>query len=224
MKNLFVIPTMGMSTLYKRNDLGTYHIGPFELCLTGDLLRTNQYVYVTNDEDINDNDYIITKDGRLVQVSYLLSEDLIGGTKVVMTNDPTLIGEGVERISETFFDWFVDNSDCEEVEITRPNKCKVVGCDLECIFIKTCENIYYGYEIIIPTFEENVERELSFIHKSYRNSDFDLGFKTGMILGDKSKQPILYDESEVLELLLNRPGPYLTDDEIKEWFNDVKKK
>jgi hypothetical protein len=29
---------------------------------------------------------------------------------------------------------------------------------------------------------------------------------------------------EVLELLLNRPGPYLTDDEIKEWFEKFKKK
>ena len=194
MKNLFVIPTMGMSTLYKRNDLETYHIGPFDLCLTGDLLRTNQYVYVTNDEDINDNDYIITKDGRLVQVSYLLSEDLIGGTKVVMTNDPTLIGDGVQGIEEKFFDWFIK-----------------------------AYSIKKEYKIIIPTFEENVERELSFIHKSCRNPDFDLGFKTGMILGD-SKQSIHYGESEVLELLLNRPGPYLTDDEIKGWFNDVKKK
>ncbi len=37
---------------------------------------------------------------------------------------------------------------------------------------------------------------------------------------DKNK----YSEEEVLELLLNCPGPYLTDDEIKEWFNKIKKK
>ena len=210
MRNLFVIPTMGMSTLYKRNDLGTYHIGPFDLCLTGDLLRTNQYVYVTNDEDINENDYIITKDGRLVQVSYLLSDDLIGGTKVVMTNDPKLIEDGVQGIEDTFFDWFIDNPTCKEIKVLKYKSNNMHKMNL-------------GYKIIIPTVEENVERELSFIHKSCRNPDFDLGFKTGMILGD-SKQSIHYDESEVLELLLNRPGPYLTDDEIKEWFNDVKKK
>jgi hypothetical protein len=119
MKNLFVIPTMGMSTLYKRDDLGTYHIGPFDLCLTGDLLRTNQYVYVTNDEDINENDYIITKDGRLVQVSYLLSEDLIGGTKVVMTNDLELIESGIQQIGDLFFRWFVKNPSCEVVSIYK---------------------------------------------------------------------------------------------------------
>jgi hypothetical protein len=33
-----------------------------------------------------------------------------------------------------------------------------------------------------------------------------------------------YSEEEVLTLLLNRPGPYLTDDEIKEWFEQYKKK
>ena len=34
----------------------------------------------------------------------------------------------------------------------------------------------------------------------------------------------MYSEEEVLELLLNRPGPYLSDEEIKEWFEQNKKK
>jgi hypothetical protein len=33
-----------------------------------------------------------------------------------------------------------------------------------------------------------------------------------------------YSEEEVLELILNRPGPYLSDEEIKEWFQKHKKK
>jgi len=185
MRNLFVIPTMGMSTLYKRNDLGTYHIGPFDFCKPGDDLRTNQYVYVTNNEDINENDYIITKDGRLVQVSYLLSEDLIGGTKVVMTNDPDLIREDIEPIPEKFFDWFIENSDCDTVNVKR------IANGV------SHHKLTYGYKIYNP--REGVEKIIP-------------------------KEPIHYDESEVLELLLNRPGPYLTDDEIKEWFNNVKKK
>jgi hypothetical protein len=32
-----------------------------------------------------------------------------------------------------------------------------------------------------------------------------------------------YSEEQVLELLLSRPGPYLTDEEIKEWFEKFKK-
>jgi hypothetical protein len=38
------------------------------------------------------------------------------------------------------------------------------------------------------------------------------------------KQERMYSEEEVLELLLSRPGPYLTDEEIKEWFEKFKKK
>jgi hypothetical protein len=34
----------------------------------------------------------------------------------------------------------------------------------------------------------------------------------------------MYSDEEVLELLLSRPGPYLTDEEIKEWFEQFKKK
>jgi hypothetical protein len=202
MKNLFVIPTMGMSTLYKRNDLGTYHIGPFDFCKPGDELRTNQYVYVTNDEDIKDNDYIITKDGRLVQVSYLLFEDLIGGTKVVMTNDPDLVREDVEPIPEKFFDWFVDNSDCETVNVRR--------------IANGVENhkLTYGYKIYNPRVEP---KKVLTEEDIFNQGDIDA-------VTDYINKQTLYDESEVLELLLNRPGPYLTDDEIKEWFNEVKKK
>jgi hypothetical protein len=215
MKNLFVIPTMGMSTLYKRNDLGSYHIGSFDFCDTGDLLRTNQYVYVTNNEYIGLSWYL---DGDLVRKGVIDDEDYWSVRKdykkIVLTNDPKLIEDGVQGIEGKFLDWFVDNSSCEYVQVEIDYKKFKKGN----ITLSSC------YEIIYPTFEDTVERELLFIHKACRNMDFDLGFKTGMLLGDKSKQPILYDESEVLELLLNRPGPYLTDDEIREWFNTNKKK
>jgi hypothetical protein len=40
----------------------------------------------------------------------------------------------------------------------------------------------------------------------------------------KEQQERMYSEEEVLELILNRPGPYLSDEEIKEWFEKFKKK
>ena len=40
----------------------------------------------------------------------------------------------------------------------------------------------------------------------------------------KGQQEIMYSEEEVLELLLNRPEPYLSDEEIKKWFEQFKKK
>lgn len=76
-------------------------------------------IYITSpNEDINENDYIITKDGRLVEVSYLLSKDLEGASKVVLTTDVDLIKDGVQSIDDTFLEWFVQNPSCEEVEVT----------------------------------------------------------------------------------------------------------
>jgi hypothetical protein len=42
--------------------------------------------------------------------------------------------------------------------------------------------------------------------------------------GAKWQQQNSYSEEEVLELLLNRPGPYLSDEEIKEWLVEQFKK
>jgi hypothetical protein len=46
----------------------------------------------------------------------------------------------------------------------------------------------------------------------------------GFIAGAKWQAERSYSEEEVLSLLLNCPGPYLTDKEIKEWFEQFKKK
>ena len=248
MRNLFVMPTMGMSTLYKRNDLGTYHIGPFDLCLTGDLLRTNQYVYVTNDEEI-DGGWVwhlgrchLLKVGKFTEIngskgfrdsefnSNFLEVLVSDCRKVVMTNDPDLIREDVEQIPDTFFDWFVDNSDCETVNVRR--------------IANGVENhkLTYGYKIYNPR-EGTVSKKSGGL-KIGDNTNFgvitdlnensvcfgknnvgvDVWYKRSSVIKVSTKEPIHYDESEVLELLLNRPGPYLTDDEIKEWFSNVKKK
>jgi hypothetical protein len=46
----------------------------------------------------------------------------------------------------------------------------------------------------------------------------------GFIAGAKWQQERMYSEEEVLELVLSRPGPYLTDEETKEWFEKHKNK
>jgi hypothetical protein len=96
----------------------------------------NQNIYITSAEDINENDYIITKDGRLVQVSYLLSKDMDGGLKVIMATDQNLIKDGVQAIDDEFLKWFVENPSCEEVEVKE--------------LLSNNGNAFYGYKIIIP--------------------------------------------------------------------------
>ena len=77
----------------------------------------NELYIISINEDINENDYIITKDGRLVQVSYLLSKDVQNGHKVILTTNNLLINDGVQPIEDYFLEWFVKNPSCEEVEV-----------------------------------------------------------------------------------------------------------
>jgi hypothetical protein len=112
MKNIHILPTDKPSKLF-------YNVG-------GTLLYTSYgnhngvNIYITNDEeDINENDYIITKDGRLVHVSYLLSKDVYSASKVILATDQDLNKDGVQAIDDEFLEWFVKNPSCESVKFWR---------------------------------------------------------------------------------------------------------
>jgi hypothetical protein len=101
----------------------------------------NQNVYITSDvADINENDHIITQDGRLVQVSYLLSRDVQGGHKVILTTNKLLIADGIQPIDDDFLEWFVDNPSCEFVEVKKGFTGGTASWDYN----------FLGYKIIIP--------------------------------------------------------------------------
>lgn len=115
-KNIWLLPTNEPSR-FSLNSSGKYHLT--NQLYTNSPNFTNQNIYITSDEDINENDYIITKDGRLVQVSYLLSKDLQGASKVILTTDTKLIADGVQPIPDEFLEWFVKNPSCERVEVKK---------------------------------------------------------------------------------------------------------
>ena len=118
MKNLFVLPTDKPSRLYKNLLTDKLFILKNSFMDVSECNREYQNINITSEnEDINENDYIITKDGKLVQVSYLLSEDLQGASKVISTTDPKLIKDGVQAIDEEFLEWFVNNPSCKDVEV-----------------------------------------------------------------------------------------------------------
>ena len=73
---------------------------------------------ISNTENVSENCWIIT-DGRLVQVSYLLSNEVAKGNKVILTTNKLLIKEGVQAIDDEFLNWFVKNPSCEEVEVEK---------------------------------------------------------------------------------------------------------
>jgi hypothetical protein len=79
------------------------------------------------------------------------------------------------------------------------------------------------------TLEEAAEKlTKDFPHYSVRDnmddSEIKGWFLEALQKGAKLQAERMYSEEEVLELVLSRPGPYLTDEETKEWFAKYKKK
>ena len=102
MKNIHLLPTPNPSRLFYFGNSSVLTLNKYPALFRASE-RSTQYVYITtSSEDINENDYIITKDGRLVQVSYLLSKDSEGASKVILTTDTKLIKDGIQDIDDEF--------------------------------------------------------------------------------------------------------------------------
>jgi hypothetical protein len=145
------------------------------------------HIYITSEnENINENDYIITKRGKLVIVDYLLGKDLEGACKVILTTNTTLIANGVQAIHDEFLEWFVKNPSCDFVEVERE---KAIGYAVD------RQRTFYGkYKIIISQEEPKqvicrdkfdrviqdgyyVDVQNDGVHKVYRKEDGQLYFK-----------------------------------------------
>ena len=224
MKNIRVLPTDKSSILSIEDGILILHRPQWR--------KGTQNIYITShNEDINENDYIITKDGRLVQVSYLLSKDLEEASKVILTTDQDLIADGVQAIDDEFIEWFVKNPCCEEVEVESKVIKDGVWTDLKgYVELPTIHSIIH--KIIIPQEEPKQEtlEELSneyAIGKSsaevFRNAhkrDFIAGFKA---CEEQNKN--MYSEEEVENILIeyvktNPTKPY----RVVSWFQQFKKK
>ena len=73
---------------------------------------------ISNTENISENCWIITE-GRLVQVSYLLSNEVAKGNKVILTTNKLLIKDGVQAIDEEFLKWVVKNPSCDFIRTLK---------------------------------------------------------------------------------------------------------
>ncbi len=77
------------------------------------------------------------------------------------------------------------------------------------------------------TLEGAVKSELEFIHNSCRNFDFDLGFKTGGLIGAKWQQEQdknKYSEEEVKFIISEALQSALVNVDLEQWFEKFKKK
>jgi hypothetical protein len=131
-KNIFLLPTDKSSRLY-------LEYGDGDLCLANNLLpqtsrSNNQNVHITSDEKIKQYDWCLnTKTKNIFQATftdvnsiYAINpsckyEDSDKVKKIILTTDQSL--KGVQSIDNQFLNWFVKNTNCEQIKIDSEIKC-----------------------------------------------------------------------------------------------------
>ena len=164
MKNIHVLPTDKPSRLSILNS-GKLNFGA-EIMSSSN--SKPQHIYITNDEEIKDGDWIlycnsvykvlrINSNNRPVVKMSDGEFELSNWNKIILTDNKDLIKDGVQAIDDEFLEWFVKNPSCEEVET------KLVEFEVDMELGDSC--IEYGsyYEIIIPKEEPKQETPESII-------------------------------------------------------------
>lgn len=107
MKNLYLINTKEPSRL---DEFG----GQWFLYDTPEQGLRNYNIYITSDEKIQSGDWFYNPFINEIQIN--CNSD--GCKKIIQTTDPKLIDDGVQPIRDEFLEWFVNNPECESVEVT----------------------------------------------------------------------------------------------------------
>jgi hypothetical protein len=115
MRNVFVLPTDKPSRVYKHLGRELKHtVRYFE---QKGLLCINQNIYITNDEEIKEVDWVFNFEyDYIVQYDSKKHDDKFWYKKIILTTDQDLIKDGVQPIDDEFLEWFVKNPNCGSVE------------------------------------------------------------------------------------------------------------
>jgi len=143
MKNVYVLPTDNPSRLHLWTDKNGTRLETCELKYSH--ARNKQNLYITNNEEIKDC-FALTDLDKIVKVDRC-NEELWHNhncKKIILTTDLDLIADGVEKIDDTFIEWFLKNQHCEFVKIF--NSKWVLGGEIKDF-----------YKIIIPKKEPKKE-------------------------------------------------------------------
>jgi hypothetical protein len=244
MKNVHVLPTEKPSRLGYIFELESYHIftnGEDSNDL-GDNLATNRHIYITDDSDIKQGEWFYLDDAIIV-VKYIDVKPVKEGKKIILTTDTDLIADGVQAIDDAFLEWFVENPECEVVEINFNNR-GITGTEK---ILKT----FGEYKIIIPqeeakketlTYSEALKKEErifnstmmltqktldEFIEKEvYEEGMFSPHiWSDGVRAGAKWQAERMYSEEEVFSILDKVFHMYASSyrKEAREWFEQFKK-
>jgi hypothetical protein len=168
MKNIHVIPTSSPSRLYFDTDLQSYElskeVGGNNSC------SKNQYLYITNSEEPKLDEWGINLHNNVIfncKGFASTEETKKYNRKIILTNDQTLIVDGVQAIDNKFLEWFVKNTSCEEVEVeiiaTHPYSSSGKEFGAEEFFKANSK-----YQIIIPQEEP---KQMLIVPEGYYDQD-----------------------------------------------------
>lgn len=136
MKNIHLLETDKPSKLFIIDQSGMFIPKPPYLSFStvggrvhkveGSELYKPQHIYITNEESLTLGGYHFnskygdepqkTNKRDIDSRKYWEEEDYYI-SKIILTNDPKLIADGVQEIDEEFLKWYVNNPDCEFVEV-----------------------------------------------------------------------------------------------------------
>jgi hypothetical protein len=133
MKNIHVLHTDKPSILFYLNSTLRLEFITVER-------KTNQHIYITNDDKVKEGDWCLwlsmNKVIKCEDSSLRDRQDMV--KKIILTTDLDLIKDGVQYIDDEFLEWFVKNSSCEEVDV-----------DIKSVFDKVDGHYHDLWEVII---------------------------------------------------------------------------
>lgn len=172
MKNIFLLPTTDKTRLFTSDS---------ELILAGypsTTFKTGVNLYITSNEKLKEEDWFL-KDNKPIRKSGHIKHYAISEPKIVLTTDVNLIKKGVQNINDEFLEWFIENTNCNFVEVKEGIVDWEVGLELKPKF---------AYKITIPIEKPvNPNNQEIMFHEErqeYFHEDFIDGKKITVWLGN----------------------------------------
>ena len=178
MRNLFIISSDKPSRLHNYTFDG--------LALSKKTLNWKEarHVYITNDEEIKDGDWVIDNDydkSLVYKADRLFFEIGKEAKKIILTTDQDLIKDGVQAIDDEFLEWFIKNPSCERVEVEEYYSFEIGDWTYKIIVPRTTQQIIdedYSSGLTLgqiipkeePTFENSIDNTMNIM--SIANSMF----------------------------------------------------
>ena len=248
MKNVHLLPTdkpSRLGYLTKKGKEIFNNLVLFDMLMPNILDSENQNIYITNDEEINIDDYYLGEDNNLY---CLVTKVNSNGKKIILTTDQELIDEGIQPIDDEFLEWFMKNPSCEKVYTTD----EYVQVNQDNPILRGSTNVSHRYEIIIPQEEPKQETLSTKLHigevvdesypEAFRKQEtleeaailncqsithpYCDREKLMFIKGAKWQEERMYSEEEVLEIIRQYAleEHLITSSKPDIWFEQFKKK